>query len=316
MRPTPTTILVLMLASMAQSQPLPPTPAIANQNNKSNSTSKQTETSNHQTIADQLSTAIDKLTSEVASWKQHQSSAPNKNEPPADWWGRGSTILEALSTLVIAILAYCQWRTLKEHKKAFESMAGHLESGLVQTTIAANAAKGSADAAKQSFVLSHRPKLSIRFMNPTEKYADAIPISGSCQVFNTGETKAVLDRQWFEIVIGKHLPAVAPYQGKHGKRFVDETLVPGNPVEIIFPTDEPRAINTEEYIALANHRDFVQARSGERPTHAEDLFVVGWISYFDETKTSRTVGFCQRYNFWTERFERVADFDYEYGDRG
>lgn len=74
--------------------------------------------------------------------------------------------------------------------------------------------------------------------------------------------------------------------------------------------------NTEEYMDLSNHRDVVK-RTGTRPVYStRDLFVIGWVSYRDESNAVRTTGFCQRYNFLAERFERVPDPDYEYGDHG
>ena len=215
--------------------------------------------------------------------------------------------LLALFTFLLVVVAVFQWRTMREHKKSLETMAA-------STTMAAVAARESVEAAKQSFVLSHRPRLGIRFMSATSDHGK-IPTSGTCQVFNSGDTNAALDRQWFEIFIGNHLPGISPYQGKHGQPCVDMTLVPGNPVDIVFPTDGPRAINDSEYCALGNHREFVKKHPIENPTEPDHLFVIGWISYHDEMMQLHITGFCQRYNFRTERFEGVTDPDYAYGDK-
>jgi hypothetical protein len=123
----------------------------------------------------------------------------------------------------------------------------------------------------------------------------------------------MIERQWFEIVICKNLPPASPIEGKHGKES-PWTLNPGDSLKIGWPTNGPHTIETADYMGLGNHRDFIR-QNRQRPKDCLDLFVIGWINYRFETKQLRRAGFCQRYNFLTERFERIADPDYEYGDQ-
>jgi hypothetical protein len=70
-----------------------------------------------------------KLTSEITSWEQPSSSAPQKNDASADWWLKWSTILSAIATLGIAVLAFFQWRAMKGHKEALDAMAVNMRTG-------------------------------------------------------------------------------------------------------------------------------------------------------------------------------------------
>ena len=172
---------------------------------------------------------------------------------------------------------------------------------------------GSAKIAMQTFNASHRPRLTLRFVSASNKYGGFIPISGGFEIFNAGDTEAAIESQWFEIVIGTHLPAASPYEGKHGKA-LEWKLRPGDPVKIGWPAQGAPEIQTGQYLGLGNHRDFVRANR-QRPEDCTDLFLVGWIQHRSGGELRKT-GFCQRYNFLTERFERYQDQDYEYGDRG
>jgi hypothetical protein len=149
-------VLIVLLGVLAQSQPPSPTPRKTAQNNKRKADSKQGEASNNQNATDKISTAIEKLTSEIASWKKQSSSTPQKNDTPADWWLKWSTILSAVATLGIAVLAFFQWRAMRGHKEALDAMATNMRTGLTETTKAANAATKSADVAELALRVSQR----------------------------------------------------------------------------------------------------------------------------------------------------------------
>lgn len=48
--------------------------------------------------------------------------------------------------------------------------------------------------------------------------------------------------------------------------------------------------------------------------HATNIYVIGWIEYLDEATRVRKMGFCRKYNFAMERFQRDKDEDYEYDE--
>jgi hypothetical protein len=143
-------VLAFLCALPARSQPPSPAPSKSTQNDKSKSNGKQTETSDNKSAADQISSAIDRLTSEVASWKKQQGANPEKDDSSADWWLKWSTIISSVATVAIAVLAYFQWRRMGAHEKALHAMATHMKTGLSATTAAADAANKSADSGKRS----------------------------------------------------------------------------------------------------------------------------------------------------------------------
>ncbi len=69
----------------------------------------------------------------------------------------------------------------------------------------------------------------------------------------------------------------------------------------------------EDRNAIANRIDWLK-RGLRDEQYATNLYVIGWIQYLDEAKRIRKMGFCRKYNFKTERFQREQDEDYEYDD--
>ena len=120
----------------------------------------------------------------------------NRNEAKSESHQNGVAILEAVSTFLLfvatAVLCYVavlQRRTMEAHKQSLESMSAHMETGLAETKKAADAAKKSADAASDSFVASHRPRLTVRFVvTDSEIGAPGQGTSGNFLVYNTGGT--------------------------------------------------------------------------------------------------------------------------------
>jgi hypothetical protein len=185
-------------------------------------------------------------------------------------------------------------------------------AALLETKAAAEAAKESADASSRSadvahdtFVSTHRPKLTIRFMSIDDPTRMLDSISGTFLVFNTGESRAVISRYWTEVSLLKVLPAVPPYWGKHGERASDVILLAGQSCPMKFPTVGPKPVSgmTEFKSVFAG----IQGEGGS-------LYVMGWIEYADDAARTRTMGFCREYDFQNRRFKHTAEEDYEYED--
>jgi hypothetical protein len=121
------------LAFGQQSQPPSPSPPKSANNNQGEATGKKGETQKDEGVSDSVSTAINKLTSEVIAWKKQESSAHDKNDMSTDWWTIWSTIVMALATLAIAYLGYRQWRTLQAHHSVMDRQAGYIRDALAQT---------------------------------------------------------------------------------------------------------------------------------------------------------------------------------------
>lgn len=310
-------ILFFLPLLAAQSQPPPPTPRETTQDDKGKADSKQGEAANDQKGSDKISTAIDKLTSEVASWKKQSASTPQENDAPADWWSKWSTILLAIGTLAIAVLAFFQWRAMRGHKQSLEAMASHMESGLTETKKAADAAKESVESAKYSFIASHRPKLSVKFITTVSDIGEAGQgISGDFLVFNTGGTTASLDRCYSEVLFGDSLPMRSDqYLIGHSEALSGIVLHPGQSTLLRFPTAGPKTLEPDDLIAIHNRQRTANTNPASGANWAwGNLFLIGWIGYVDESKRTRRAGFCRKYDFTSKRFAVCRDHDYEYED--
>jgi hypothetical protein len=161
-------LLVLLAATLfAQSQPPPPGPRKATQNNKAQATGEQTVAPKNQNNADHTSAAIDKLTSEIASWKKQQAATKDENDSSSGGWLMWSTIATAFATLAIAGLGCFQWRAMHKQRIAMEQQAQYMRDGLALTEISANAAKLAADTAKRALEVTERADILVQ----------AVPIS-------------------------------------------------------------------------------------------------------------------------------------------
>jgi hypothetical protein len=203
-----------------------------------------------------------------------------------------------LVTVVIAVVYYLQLKAMRE--------------AVDEARKASDASRDSADAAKQAFLTTHRPRIAVKFMWIQGMEHMSQGLSGQFRVFNSGETKAILQSYYSNIIILPTLPAMAPLQ-EDGHEFTGE-LLPGEFTQGHLPTGGVKTVNFQELNALRNRIEDVRKHGKDTESNPHNLFVVGWIKYLDEGKVPRTVGFCKKYNFATHRFEREADEDYEYGD--
>jgi hypothetical protein len=178
-----------------QSQPPSPTPTKTAQDNQGNATSKQAVATSNQNDAKSLSTAIDKLTSEVAAWKKQQAAEERERDPSSGGWAIWSTIVTAFATIAIAFLGYFQWRAM--HRQA-DYMRRALQLSIRQTRlaarstaateVAANAAKSSAGIAEEALRIAERADLFLSNVN-----TDKVFSTESCvgiEIKNFGRTTA------------------------------------------------------------------------------------------------------------------------------
>ena len=338
---------MLPILLLAQSQPPSPTPAKPTQKSKGTATDKQVEVSSIQGDANSLSAAVDKLTSEIASWKKQESAKQDKTDTSAERWAIGSAAVSATATIAIAILAFFQWRSMDKQRLAMDMQAKYMSDGLIETRRAVDAAKASADtavlqrdvmdkqarfmeeglketrvaaqaasdsasAALRSFAAAHRPKLAVRFVAMPHS-VNTFQMFGDFRLINTGETKAFVTKVYSEIIISPTLPPMkSNLEFKETAEKISGEIESGQFKLIAFPTNSPRQLEVSERNAIANRREDIMQRHIEQ--RGANIYLIGWIEYTDETNRLRKLGFCRKYNFVTDRFDKETDQDYEYDD--
>jgi hypothetical protein len=210
------------------------------------------------------------------------------------------TLILAGATILLACVAYLQWKTMKGHERALSAMATHIESGLNETAKAANAAAETARVAHENFTHAYRPRLAIRFMtiHGVEPFGDSW---GEFLAVNVGDTKAVLKGYQCDIVpLDANLPTIPPYAGKDEKPLTGIELLPSESTYMSFPDygQKPKPNDFSEHKLM---------RQGE-------LYVLGWIRYADATGREHRKGFAFLYIRDSRCFEPVRQEDYHYDD--
>jgi hypothetical protein len=175
---------------LGQSQPPAPAPREAAQENQGKTAPKTNKSAPDDEPT--KSTVVNSVTV-VTGRDQQEPSNPSEGKTSTDWWALANTGLITIFTGVLAFLAYQQWQTLKGHEKAFLELAGYMRDGLEKTTIAANAARDSADVTAVQLELTERPWLSIETDATSDLTYDAsgLNIASEARITNTGKTPAV-----------------------------------------------------------------------------------------------------------------------------
>lgn len=309
-------ILLFLPLLAAQSQPPSPGPPkggqVDQQKNHANQGQIQSEDQVSKgspiIINNQISTAPSDR-AEKGNNKQTENEASSNGI--SDW-------LLALFTALLVVVAVLQWITMRGHAHELGVIAGQIRTALTETMKAATAARDSADTAQRTYIASHRPKLTIRFVMLINEIAEAgdMQMSGSFQVFNVGDSAAKIRASYSEVIFGDSLPPRSTsYSESMGELSGEIELLSGQSQTISFPTGEPRRLEQDERMAI--RRRLADARTN--PITAtnwpwNNLFVVGWIKYVDESGKTRKTGFCRKYDFLTKRFAVCNDYDYEYED--
>jgi len=187
----PVIIIALLLQTPQPSQRPSPAPGESTKTDKDKTPPEQNKATADQKAADEASALLDKAISEIARRDQEQSTRKSKQEAPADWWGRASTVLITIFTGVLAYLAYLQWR-------AMDQQATHMRDALVETRKTADAAQMSAEVAKNSVELTQRAFIqvvSMGFNRGRIPLADDVPVTDDASVVinikNHGPTRAL-----------------------------------------------------------------------------------------------------------------------------
>jgi hypothetical protein len=168
-------------------------------------------------------------------------------------------------------------------------------------------AAGSAKAAKDSIILSHRPKIIVRNVTATiDPLGPEHSIQGTLQIFNSGNTSANIFTVTKKVWIGNTLPMAFPYDTSGGEKRQVRTfrLLPGK-----FATEPFSLENKYDFPNDSSDRgtsNFALFRSGNLK-----VYVMGEIAYQDDLDNQRITRFCRHYQTDKGRFIPVDDPDYE-----
>jgi hypothetical protein len=131
-------VLIMFFAFRQQSQPPTPTPTpppSAHANQKKPRPEQQQTRPDDQTT-ENLTTAIQQLTAEIAAYNQQQSGTPYKDESSAKWWSIGNSLLITLFTAVLAIVAVLQWKAMRRQADIADTQANISKEQLAITKAA------------------------------------------------------------------------------------------------------------------------------------------------------------------------------------
>jgi len=266
-----------------KSQPPAPTPPKPAQNDKSKATREQTEKQHDQSGANLISAAINKLTSEVASRKKQDDSTDQKTDASTDRWIMWSTVVTAVSTFFIAVLAYRQWRTLEQHREVFAGQAASIAAAVTQAEIAAKAAKRSADA-----LINSERAWVVMIVDPPSFVLTGSRPSFSFDIINGGKTVARLVnpfvRRFQVLSYEEELPLVPTFE----QATVIDTTEDPTEGRLFAPGEHNGTVSFEDHTIPGS-------QLAEVGTGIRTLYVYGKFNYFDFADVLREVFFCYRY---------------------
>jgi hypothetical protein len=187
-----------------------------------------------------------------------------------------------------------------------------LRKSVTHAENSAMAAKQSADAARESIILTHRPKVIVRgvviaweAIITHEVSVDALnksrfddgQLSGFFYAVNVGNQPAKVTILEEYLSFDPKLPLERPYEAGQEQREVNIALKPGESRKLPF---QPKAItirDPKEVVLLG------------RP-----ICAIGRLTYIDELGNRRETGFARKLSPEAGRFEAVPDPNYEYQD--
>jgi hypothetical protein len=211
--------------------------------------------------------------------------------------------LPNIGLFVAGVIGICvAIRTLKAINRQAAIMAR-------QTRIA----EESSNAAKESIILTHRPKIIVRsavmawkpildrglsITDLNRSNFDEGQLAGFFHAVNIGNQPAkICSLEKYAVFF--QLPMERPYESGCEKESVSISLKPGESVKIPFT---PKAVSV--------HPDYYNARIS---THT-NFYMIGRLSYVDDMGNARETGFARQLNYNSGRFTPIEDLDYEYAD--
>ncbi len=165
--------------------------------------------------------------------------------------------------------------------------------------------------AREEFISTHRPRLRVRNVIINRRvpngplFESGQHIAGELRIVNIGINRALIhDGHCSVFVTREGLPLRPPFSEENVNLRPDKTtLLSGEHAIVQFRSDGP----APEHIQNA----------GGRIVRGWDVYILGWVTYFDDSRVVRTTGFCRKYKsdpFGEGRLRPVKNPDYEYED--
>lgn len=214
-----------------------------------------------------------------------------------------SVVMTAFATIFIALFTWTLWKSSDELGSIAEKQmlisGAQVDIQLKQHAIA-----------RLQFTANNRPRLRIRNIVVTPHSSAGRVFAGrylsvAGYVENIGGTAATISSSHIEIYANQMgLPMESPYEG----------MQPNTILEGSFNVGESRRFLLTQLSPLATEGEADRAFAGEFP-----IFVLGWITYSDQTEqatlhgTAYRLAFCRRWEIGKRRFTPIKDDpDYEY----
>ncbi len=185
-------------------------------------------------------------------------------------------------------IIFTQNSIMDGQRKAAEIQSTYMLQGL-------DAAKTSAEAARDAVLLAHRPRLTVRAVSAT--FAGNQVHSGCARMVNFGTSVATLKGLSSRWLIAERLPMSNPLDAEKSHGIKDHGLPPGAFVLSELPDI---TLSTGDDIHFADEND------------KWSLFLVGVVKYVDAIGFWRRTGFCRRYDRTEGRFVVVENPNHEY----
>jgi predicted Holliday junction resolvase-like endonuclease len=177
---------------------------------------------------------------------------------------------------------------------------------------AVEAARQSAEAARESIMLTHRPRVVVRSVivawehiltrgvsvkRLNETGFDDGQLGGAFYLVNVGNQPATVIGLEQYLSFDVYLPLERPYESGTNQQIVAIKLKPGEACKLPF---RPKAIVTGDQTEVIQF--------------GKPMCAIGRIMYVDELGNRRETGFARQFRPSQQRFVAVDDPDYEYAD--
>ena len=177
------TLLAVALVGTVLSQP-PTTPRKSSQPEQGKIDTKETKSSSNNSPSP-FSVNVYQNAALPTEANQQKLADQGRHEVSSDWWMTFGTLVMAVATVAVAICNFFQNMSLRD------------QVTLAQNTLLEN--RRATDIATRTYIASHRPKPTVRFVSISDEIIVSNTISGTLMIFNTGETSATLQRYYSEI---------------------------------------------------------------------------------------------------------------------
>lgn len=221
-------------------------------------------------------------------------------------------ILLTIFNGLLALFTYRLYRVTAGLWDAARKQSEDIKQSIAVAKETADTAKIEAETARQSIIMTHRPRIRVRNVvvrqpNPIHGvipplFAQGTYVTGQFDIANVGGTQAKIVETCCQVYWSdKGLPMERPYEGEGPQM--------PQPVQqnIILQAGEP-------YTALFQSAKLMNEKAPliMQGSNNWRIYIMGWIVYEDAIGIKRRTAFCRVYRIADGRFFAVDDTDYEH----